>query len=219
MAPFFAGRLADGILLAEWTISGSKLRAGNPILNCLFILPWRVGISVLYSAPSELGGFYLLLLEDFFFLFLYEVEIKTFIFSFCPLPFFFFFLWQRIDVWSKAWAWHFSFGPACPICPCIYITMTPWLLSPKHVILSAQTWPLAPAGFKCSEEVEMEMFLWVSLLPGLYTLLSFSSFPCLWPNRQHELHGRTGIMTWNCCGIPKLEDHCMIHSTPWIGCI
>lgn len=203
MAPFFAGRLADRIPLAEWTTSGSKLRAGNPILNCLFILPWRVRISMFYSAPSELGGFYVLLLEGFFFWEGrgYKVEIKKFIFSFCPLLFFFF-LWQRVDAWSKAWAWHFSFRPACPIYPCIYIAMTPWLLSPKHVTLSAQTWPLAPAGLKCSEVVEMEMFLWARLLPGHNTLLSFSlfpclrsPFPCLRPNRQHELHRRTSIIT------------------------
>lgn len=75
--------------------------------------------------------------------------------------------------------------------------MAPWLLSSKHVTLSAQTWLLVPVGLENSEGVEMEMFLWARLLPGHYILLSFSSFPCLWPNRHHELHWRTSIITWN----------------------
>lgn len=110
--------------------------------------------------------------------------------------FYCFFLWQRVDAQPKAWARHLSLGPACPICPCIYIAMTPWLLFPKHVMLLAQTWPLAAAELKCSEGVEREMFLWARLLSGHYTLLSFSSFPCPRPNRHHDLHWMTSIITW-----------------------
>lgn len=109
---------------------------------------------------------------------------------------FYFFFFYRVDSQPKSCSRHLSLGPACPICPCICIAMTPWLLFPKHVMLSAQTWPLAPAGLKCSEGVEREMFLRARLLSGHYTLLSFSSFPCPWPNRHRDLHWRTSIITW-----------------------
>lgn len=51
----------------------------------------------------------------------------------------FIFIWQRVDSQPKAfwpsWAWRFFLKPAWPICLCIYIVMTPWLLSFKHVML------------------------------------------------------------------------------------
>lgn len=62
-------------------------RAEKPTLNCLFILPSGASVLTLNSAPSELGRFYLLLLEETF---LWKGKMK-FIFSFSFIFYFFFF--------------------------------------------------------------------------------------------------------------------------------
>lgn len=121
MGPFFAGRLADRILLAKDMTTDAQPVAGKPVLNCLFILPSKAGVSAFCSAPSELGGFYWLLLEKFL-----CKKAKSRSLFFPPFYLLLFFLWQRVNSELKAlwhsWVWHLSLEPACPICFYIYTT-------------------------------------------------------------------------------------------------
>lgn len=56
-------------------------------------------------------------------------------------------------------------------------------------------WPLQ--GSNAQRELKWKCFFGPVFSLDIIHYSLFSSFPCLWPNRQHELHGRTAIMTWN----------------------
>lgn len=154
MGPFFAGRLADRILLAKEMLS--LWQESLFWIAYSFFLPRLMS---LHSAqhPVSWGDFTCFFLKSFF------VKGQNQEVYFFPFYLLLFFLWQRVNSELKAlwrsWVWHLSLGPACPICFYIYTT--------RDTLASFfQTCEAFGFGFRRAQMLRVLIKRWVVELKG-----------------------------------------------------